>query len=223
MQVVAGELLHYVHELLRDRRARPREDFLSSYGAALDVSETLSHIEALVQIVTILLAGSDTTRGALTLQTSLLLEHREQWDAVCRDPALVPGAVLECLRYEPAVASFARVTIEDILLDDTLLPRGNVVSLSTMSAMRDSALYADPDSFDIRRNDHPKRHLVFGGGSHRCLGETLARIELEESLTALIDRLPDLQLDGSPATAQGSGGIRSIKDVRVRWSRAPRR
>lgn len=217
LQTVAAELMRYVHDLLWDRRLRPREDFMSFYASALDASETLSHVEALVQIVTILLAGSDTTRGALAIQTSLLLEHANQWNAVCKDSTLIPGAVLECLRYEPPVASFARVTVEDIILDGMLLPRGHIVSLSTMSAMRDPTLYADPGVFDIRRTDHPKRHLVFGGGAHRCLGEMLARIELEESLGALIHRLPDLNLDGAPVLVHGSGGMRTVKDLRVKW------
>lgn len=217
LQTVAAELMRYVHELLQDRRLRPREDFLSLYAATLDAGEELSHIEALVQIVTILLAGSDTTRGALAIQTSLLLERRDEWDAVCRDSTLIPGAVLECLRYEPPVASFARVTVEDIWLDGMLLPRGHVVSLSTMSAMRDPALYADPEHFNIRRTDHPKRHLAFGGGAHQCLGGVLAKIELEEGLAALISRLPHLELDGGPVVVHGSGGIRTLQDVRVKW------
>lgn len=217
LQTVAAELMRYVHDLLHDRRLRPREDFLSFYSAALDTSETLSQVEALVQIVTILLAGSDTTRGALAIQTSLLLEHADQWSALCQDSTLIPGAVQECLRYEPPVASFARIAVEDIFLEDMLLPRGHVVSLSTMSAMRDPALYADPEHFNIRRTDHPKRHLVFGGGAHRCLGETLAKIELEESLAALLSRVPDLGLDGGPVVVHGSGGIRTVKDLRVKW------
>ncbi|MBM0108559.1 cytochrome P450 [Steroidobacter sp. S1-65] len=218
LQRVSGELISYVHDLLEDRRLRPREDFLTSYATALDGSETLSNVEALVQIVTLLLAGSDTTRGALAIQTSLLLEHREQWNAVCKDSTLIPGAVLECLRYEPSVASFARVTVDDIALDGVMLPRGHIVSLSTLSALRDPSVYADPDKFDIRRTDHPRRHLVFGGGVHRCLGETLAKIELQEALAALSERLPNLELDGGPAIVHGSGGIRSVRDLRVRWA-----
>lgn len=218
LQTAAGELTNYVHDLLHDRRTTPREDFLSSYVSALDSEEKMSHIEALIQIVTILLAGSDTTRGALAIQTSLLLEHREQWNAVCRDSTLVPGAVSECLRYEPSVASFARVTIDDIPLQGAVLPRGHVVSLSTLSAMRDPALYTDPDKFDIRRTDHPSRHPVFGGGVHRCLGETLAKIELQEGLSALTQRLPNLRLAGGPVVVHGSGGIRSVTDLRVQWS-----
>jgi cytochrome P450 len=89
-----------------------------------------------IQIVTLILAGSDTTRAAMAIQTSLLLQHREQWEAVCRDGALAPGAVAESLRYEPAVGSFLRVTLEDIDLEGWVIPRHRMLSLSTLSVMR---------------------------------------------------------------------------------------
>lgn len=219
LQTAADELMCYADDLLQDRHINPCDDFLTSYADGLDKSQALSHGEALAQIVTLLLAGIDTTRGALAIQTSLLLEHRQQWDAVCRDSSLIAGAVLECLRYEPSVASFPRVALEDIRLDGVLLPRNSVVSLSTLSAMRDPALYGDPDIFNIKRSDQPRRQLVFGGGVHQCLGNILAKVELEEGLAALAARLPNLELDGDPVTVQGSGGIRTVKNLRVRWRR----
>jgi cytochrome P450 len=220
MQKSAGELGSYVDDLLMDRRRNPRDDFLTSYTKALDASEKLSHAESVVQMMTILLGGSDTTRSALAIQTSLLLENRDQWDAVCRDPTLSPAAVSECLRYEPSVGSVPRVTLDDIWLDAWLIPRGQIVSLSTLAAMRDPEVYADPDRLDIRRIDLPRRHPVFGGGVHRCLGEALAKVELEEGLAAMAQRLPHLELDGGPIVVSGGSGIRTVQDLRVRWTRA---
>src|SRR5262249_43175602 len=156
-----------------------------------------------VQIVTLILAGSDTTRSAMVIQASLLLQHREQWNAVCADPALIPNAVAESLRYEPAVGSYMRVSLDDIELDGCVIPRHRMLSLSTLAAMRDPALYSDPDTFDIARGDHPRKHLVFGLGSHRCLGEVLATVELEEGLAALTARLPQMQFDGAPPIIRG--------------------
>jgi cytochrome P450 family 103 len=173
-----------------------------------------------MQIITLILAGSDTTRGAGTIQTSLLLQHRDQWDAVCKDPALIPGAVLESMRYEPAVGSFARFTLEDVQIDGWIVPRNSVLSLSTLAAMRGPQLYSDPDRFDITRADHPRRHMIFGAGSHRCLGEALAKAELEEQLAALTQRLPQLQLSGDPPVIRGNGGIRSVRNMQVRWEPA---
>lgn len=219
LQTSARELSEYVGGLLEARRREPRDDFLTTCIGAIDAANELSNVETVIQVITVILGGSDTTRGAGAIQTSLLLQHRAQWDAVCQDPALIPGAVLESMRYEPAVGSFPRFTLEEIDLDGWIVPRNRMLSLSTLSAMRDPQLYADPDRFDIRRNDHPRRHMIFGAGSHRCLGEALAKAELEEQLVALTSRIPQLQLVGDPPIVRGSGGIRSVRDMRVRWDR----
>ena len=219
IETAARHLTAYVAELLAGRRAAPSDDFLTSYASAVDQEGNLSPIETLVQIVTVILAGSDTTRAAMAMQVALLLQHREQWDAVCGDTRLIPGAVAEALRYEPAVGSFPRFTLEDIEIDGCLVPGNRLISLSTLSAMRDAARYTEPDSFNIWRMDHPHRHPVFGGGVHRCLGETLAKAELEEGLAALVERLPQLQLAGNPPTIHGHAGIRRVDGMRVSWPR----
>src|SRR5262245_34162628 len=139
IEAATSELTSYVGELLASRRAAPRADFLSSYVAAVDEAGDLTPVESVAQIVTVIIGGSDTTRAAMAMQVALLLQHREQWDAVCRDASLVGGAVSEALRYDPAVGSFPRVTLEDIDIEGQVVPRGRIVSLSTMSAMRDPA------------------------------------------------------------------------------------
>lgn len=126
---------------------------------------------------------------------------------------------MESLRYDAVVGSVPRVTLQDIELDGHLLPASKIVSLSTLSWLRDPAVYAHPDTFDIRRTDHPPRHPAFGGGVHRCLGELLARAELEESLAVLVRRLPSLRLIGQPPVLQGHSGVRRITAMRVGWSR----
>ncbi len=213
----ANQLTAYAHELLANRRATPREDFLTAYVQATDTEGNLSAEEILSQIVTVILAGSDTTRAAMTIQVGLLLQHPEQWEAVCKDAALIPGAVAESLRYEPSVGSIPRFTLEDIDLDGYVVPRNRMLSLSTLSAMRDPAVYSDPDRFDILRSDQSRKHLVFGGGTHRCLGEALAKAELEEGLAALAARLPRLCVSGEPPTVRGYGGIRRVSNLRVAW------
>jgi cytochrome P450 family 103 len=219
IDTAAGHLTAYVSELLASRRAAPRNDFLTSYAVAVEQEGNLSPIETLIQIVTVIVGGSDTTRTALAMQAALLLQHRDQWDAVCQDAALIPGAVSEALRYEPSVGSIPRFTCQDIEVRGYVVPRDRILSLSTLSAMRDPALYAEPDSFNIRRTDHPRRHLVFGAGVHRCLGEALARAELEEGLAALVERLPHLQIAGRPPTMFGHAGIRRMDAMRVSWPR----
>lgn len=218
IETATRELMGYVSELLENRRAVPREDFLTSYVAAVNEAGDLSPIETVAQVVTVIIGGSDTTRAAMAMQVALLLQHREQWEAICNDRSLVSGAVSEALRYDPAVGSFPRIAIEDIDLEGQVVKRGRIVSLSTMSAMRDPARYREPDRFDIRRTDHPERHPVFGGGTHRCLGEALARAELEEGLAAVAERLPNLELNGAAPALVGHSGIRRITGMSVRWS-----
>ena len=209
IDAAACELRDYVERLLASRRAAPREDFLSGFVKAIDEAGNLSPLEAVVQIMTLIIGGSDTTRAAMAVQVALLLEHREQWDAVCTEPELIPGAVSEALRYEPSVASVPRVTLQDLEIEDSVVLQGQLLTLSTMSAMRDPAVYAEPDRFDIRRIDQRSKHLVFGGGSHRCLGELLARAELEGALAALTSRLPSLEIvenrRDSPDTVESGG------------------
>lgn len=212
------QLTAYVEAVLANRRAQPRNDFITSYVGNANADDRLSPFEAVVQIVSVILGGSDTTRAAMTMQVSLLLQHRQQWDAVCSDAALIPGAVAEALRYEPSVGSVPRFTLEDIEIDGITVPANRLLTLSTMAAMRDPARHADPDRFDIRRADQRPRHLVFGGGSHRCLGEALAKAELEEGLAALAARLPHLQIVGEPATMLGHSGIRRVTGMRVGWT-----
>jgi cytochrome P450 family 103 len=203
MEVAARELSDYLRNHLAACRSAPRDDFLTSYMKSMDLDGALSSYEILSQLVTLIIAGSDTTRAGVALTVMLLLQHREQWDAVCRDAALIPDAVSEALRFDPPVGSIPRFTLRNISLNGCLVPAGRVLSLSTMSAMRDSALYSYPDCFNIRRKDHTRQHLVFGCGPHRCLGEALARAELEEGLAALTHRLPKLRLAGEAPVVRG--------------------
>jgi cytochrome P450 len=220
MEDSARRLTDYVRDLLTDRRATPRMDFISSCVMGVDEAGTLSPIEVISQIITVIMAGSDTTRAAMAIQVFLLLQHREQWEALGKgNMTLIAGAVSESLRYEPSVASTSRMTLADIDVAGYVVPSGSLLMLSNLSAMRDPALYCDPDRFNICRADHPRRHAAFGAGSHRCLGEVLARAELEEGLAALVERLPKLQMLGEPLRVFGHGGVRQVSAMRVGWTR----
>ena len=214
----AGELTVYVEELLRSRRAEPRDDFLTDYLRTVDEDGSLSDAETLIQIVSLILAGSDTTRFGLTALVYLLLEHRDQWQAVCSDAGRAPDAVREALRFEPPVGSFGRVVTEPLELHGVTLAPGTLLHLSILSAQRDEAVFADPQRFDIDRDDHPRWSVSFGGGAHRCLGEALARAEMEEALIELSRRLPELQLAGPPPDFKGHMGIRGTAPMTVRWT-----
>jgi cytochrome P450 len=212
----ADRLRDYIVRVLDERRRKPRGDFLSAYLAAATEAGEMSPEEVLYQIVMLVAAATDTTRISIAAQTSLLLQNRQQWMEVCRDPSLIPAAVAEGLRLEPSGSAATRMVREDIELDGTVIPAGELVSLSTMSAMRDERVYDHPDAFNIHRTDMPRLHPVFGYGVHRCIGEALARAELEESLAAITARIPQLQMDVAPAVV-GHYGVRRVSDMRVYW------
>ena len=206
----------YVADLIDNRRKSPKPDFLTAYldrvkGGPLDENEVR------VQMIGLVVAGSDTTRGALTATVSQLMQHRDQWDMLVEDPEKwAPAAVSEGLRFDPVIGSLARISQEPREVEGIMLPKGTFVAASMLTAMRDPAVYSNPNQFDITRSDHPRLHPIFGGGPHRCLGEALARIELEETLKALVRLVPDLALEGAPVKLRGYGAVRTLGPMQVR-------
>lgn len=215
IEAAASDLRAYVSDQIRDRMRQSRDDVLSHLTGAWQSDMVLPFDEFVTQVIGLIAGGIDTVRGAFAMLVALLLQHPDDWNAVTADPGLIPGAVAESLRFEPSVASIARFVTAPIEFCGVTIPAGALVRISTMSAMRDPALYAEPDRFDIRRTDHPRLHMVFGQGPHRCIGEMLARMEMEEGLEALIARAPALELI-SPPDLSGFGGIRAISPMRVR-------
>ena len=122
----------------------------------------------------------------------------------------------EGLRYDPVIGSLARITTERHQVAGYDLPAGTFIGNCMLTSLRDPEIYADPHRFDITRTDHPRLHPVFGGGPHRCLGEVLARLELEEALKALVRLAPGMVLDGPPAKLRGYGATRVLSPMIVR-------
>lgn len=212
-----AELTAYVADQMAKRRAKPATDVLTAYVATVDATNALSEAEKLAQLAGVILAGSDTTRTGITAMMSELLKRPEQWALVCADPAAhAANAVLETLRFHPPVGSIPRITLQDIEVGDRIAPAGRVVSLSVISALRDPDVISDPDEFDVTRTDIPRWLLSFGGGAHRCLGEALARAEMEETLIAAAERLPRAALVGEPPVMRGATGIRDIGELTLR-------
>jgi cytochrome P450 len=209
----------YVDGLLNDRRRMPKDDFISNYVADTAREGELTEPEIRTQVLGLILAGSDTTRGSLCMTLATLLKHRDQWETFCADPdGLKKGVVNEGLRYEPIVSGVPRVAVRDLDVDGYLVPAGTPIAVSLLSALRDPEVYADPDTFDIHRTDHPRWHPIFGGGAHRCVGEALAKAEMEETLASIARLAPHTELVGDfPVLAPGA--IRQVGAMKVAFKR----
>jgi hypothetical protein len=208
----------YVDKLLADRRANPRGDFLSDYVAATAASGDMTDGEIRAQVVGLILAGSDTTRNSMCMTLFELLQHPEQWKALCADPdGLKKRASEEGLRYQPVVSAIPRVTTKDLEIEGYLIPAGAVLAVSILSVLRDPAVYADPESFNIHRADQQRWHLAFGAGAHRCAGEALARVELEETLAVLARLAPNTRVTG-PSPKLQPGAIRTVDQFQVQFA-----
>ncbi|MBU2360265.1 MAG: cytochrome P450 [Alphaproteobacteria bacterium] len=206
IEAAAEALYGFVSEALDARRKVPREDFLSMLVND-ESARALASEELIYQVMTVILAGSDTTRSGFNLTVGRLLHDRALWEAVCADSDLIPPAIDEALRIEPPVGSLPRYTAAPVTFGSMTVAPGQVLGLSSLSAMRDETRIRHPLAFDLYRKDHVRPHLVFGGGAHRCLGEMLARIELEEGLAALIAGAPGIELIEAPRML-GFSGIR---------------
>jgi cytochrome P450 family 103 len=208
----------YVDKLLADRRANPRGDFLSDYVAATAASGDMTEGEIRAQVVGLILAGSDTTRNSMCMTLFELLQHPEQWKALCADPdGLKRQASEEGLRYQPVVSGIPRVTTKDVEIEGYLIPAGAVLAVSILSVLRDPAVYAEPDTFNIHRTDQQRWHLAFGAGAHRCAGEALARVELEETLAAIARLAPNARVVGRAPQLQ-PGAIRAVDQMQVEFA-----
>ncbi len=211
-------LENYVAGLLKERAQTPKEDFLSSYSKATGAAN-LDANEARNQMAGVILAGSDTTRTGTAAVLSQLLQHPDQWALVCADPdKWKKAAVEEGLRFDPPVGSVPRFTLRDLEIEGVIIPEGCVVSMSVLAGLRDPEVYPEPEKFDIRREGIPKWNIAFGGGAHRCLGEALARAEMEESIATIARLAPHTRLIGKPPTIKGSAAIRHIDAMTVEFA-----
>lgn len=182
----------FTMEVIADRRANPRDDLFSILVNSEVEGQRMSDDEIVFETLLILIGGDETTRHTLSGGSEQLLRHRDQWAAVVADPELLPGAIEEMLRWTSPVKNMCRTVSADTELHGTELKAGEKVMLMFESANFDETVFDDPDEFHFDRN--PNSHLAFGFGSHFCLGNQLARLELRLMLTRLMQRIPDLRL-----------------------------
>ncbi|WP_330267636.1 cytochrome P450 [Streptomyces griseorubiginosus] len=186
-------MLGYFTRLLADKRRAPADDLLSDLIAVRDEGDRLSEDELMSLAFLILFAGYENTVQLIGNAVLALFQHPEQLAALRRDPARLPAAVEEFLRYEgPALLAIRRFPVEDVTIGGVTVSAGETVWVSPSAANRDPARFPDPDRLDLTRD--ASGHLSLGHGIHYCLGAPLARAETEIALTALLERFPDLTL-----------------------------
>ncbi|MFF4755761.1 cytochrome P450 [Streptomyces sp. NPDC002514] len=191
------EMVDYLGDLVEAKEKNPGTDLLSRIAVQYLRTGTSDRDECAKQARLLLVAGHETTANMIALGTCALLQHPDQLASV-RDagPDRVAGAVEELLRYLTIVHSGRRrVALADIELDGHTIHAGEGVILANDVANRDPEIFEDPDRLDIDRQ--ARRHLAFGSGPHQCLGQNLARLELQIAYPALLRRFPGLRLDRS--------------------------
>ena len=193
--------------------APPASSLLADVTGALTADEAISNAGVL------LFGGIETTEGMIANAMLHLLSSPAELEFVRADRGLIPGAIEESLRLEPAAAVVDRYTTSDTQLGGARIRAGDQVTVSIAGANRDPRIFDDPDEFQIRR-PNATRHLAFAHGPHFCLGAHLARLEARIAVATLLDLLPELRLDERyPATPRGLV-FRKPTDLRVRWSTA---
>ncbi len=190
------ELYDYISNLLAERRRSPREDLITALSTAEIDGERLSERELVSFCVVLLAAGQDTTRSLITNTLLCLTDQPTALEQLRHNPALMPMAIEEGLRYLPPVWFLLRRTTTDVELSGKHIPANQPVLAWIASANRDIAQFADPNRFDIERKGH--QHLSFGHGIHFCIGAPLARLEAKIVLPMVLEQLRDLRREDVP-------------------------
>ena len=213
------EMTEYFLAMIERRRSRPGNDLISNLLAAEIEGQKLSVAELLGFCSLLLVAGNETTTNLIGNAVLCFTEAPGTIERLLADPSLLPQAIEEVLRFRSPVQSMYRVTAAATTLGGVPLPAGAPLVAWIGSANRDERQFQRPDLFDIHRG--PTRHLAFGQGIHFCLGAPLARLEAKIALTAVLSRLPGLELTaGTRLERMDSTIIYGLKELPVRWQAA---
>jgi cytochrome P450 len=213
-----AELTALLTRLIAQKRQKPSRDLLSALVAVSSRKDHLSHDELLAMVFLLISAGYETTVNLVGNGILALVQHPDQLRMLRDDPALIPTAVEEFLRYEsPVNTATLRLTTTDITVGDTAIPENELVLIALSAANRDDRQFSAPDALNITRD--ARRHLAFGYGAHYCLGAPLARVEGEIAVARLLSRFDFITLDGdTPLRYRDSIMMRGLVDLPVHLS-----
>jgi len=188
----------FVLDLIAERRLAPRADLVSGLLEARVDGEHMSDAEIVSTVIVLLNAGHEATVNTLGNGVLALMRNGDQWERLLDGSVRAETAIEELLRYDPPLQLFERWVLEDgVDVGGVQIARGERISVLFGAANRDPRVFESPDAFDVGRSNAAE-HISFGGGIHVCIGAPLARIELEASLRALVERCPRLELAAEP-------------------------
>ncbi|MBL8329416.1 MAG: cytochrome P450 [Rubrivivax sp.] len=213
-QAVA-ELTDYLRTQVARRRAQPGDTVVDRMIAAQRDDPAFDDDEMLANLLLVFLAGHETTTNLLGNGLLALLQHPQQLERLRREPALMPTAVEEMLRWESPVNMVARTVREPHAVGGVTVPAGDVIYALIGAANHDPEAFDDPGRFDIGRDPNPQ--LAFGGGVHYCVGAPLARLEAEVAFAALLRRYPALAREGTePPRWRPMINLRGLQELPLR-------
>jgi cytochrome P450 len=211
------EFKDYMARFVEERRRAPGDGLIDRLIHAERETEQLSSDELLANIILLLIAGHETTTNLIGNGLHALLEHPDQLALLRARPELAASAVEECLRYESPTNTNARCPSENIEVGGKVIKAGQLVMCMLGAANRDPEVFVDPDRLDITRSPNP--HQSFGGGIHHCIGASLARLEGQIALRALLDRYPHIELDRERVRWRDRINLRGFGELGLRVRR----
>ncbi|HTK05986.1 MAG TPA: cytochrome P450 [Ktedonobacteraceae bacterium] len=218
VRTMRDEMIDYFSDLLATRRKQPQDDLITSLSKAEIDGERLSEHELVSFCFLLLAAGQETTKNLIANAILCLTDHPDSLARLQQEPALMPGAIEEVLRYLPPVWFLFRRTKQEVELAGQHIPADQMVLAWTASANRDPAQFPEPDRFSIERE--PNRHLAFGHGIHFCVGAPLARLEAKVVLPMMLAQLKDLKRVANVPINIHTGIVFVIESLPVTFSPA---
>jgi cytochrome P450 len=207
-----NEVRAFLEEVVEERRRRPGDDLISALVRSAEEDGPLETDECVMLAIEVIQGGTKTTAAQLGHMMRLFTEHPEQWRLLGSRPDLAEKATEEVLRFEPIVPFDPRTIPSQREISGVTFPSGSLVFACIATANRDPVLFPDPDRFDITA-DRTEESFAFGLGRRYCLGASLARAEIQETLAFLPSRMLDLRLEGEAEFGSPTAGIYAMKAV----------
>ncbi|MFE3592351.1 cytochrome P450 [Streptomyces niveus] len=215
------QMIGYLGELVKRKREEPTDDLMGALVVASDEEGSLNEYELIVMAATILVAGHETTVSMIGKIVLTLLRHPEQMAMLREHPEKLDHAIEELMRVNPiGDGGPLRITLEDVEVGGTLIPKGSAVLAAVCSANQDPDRFpgAQANEFDPERPE-AVHHVAFGHGPHFCVGAALARAELQIVISSLLNRFPGLRLAEEVGSLELTTGmmVHGLKDLPVTW------